>query len=246
MWNNKFQKKFVKVYYFKCFHAFEDTGENFKWTTGHLNNLSKLSVAIDSHIQKAIKTSHPLEFLKNKNTVSFEISKNIYDHSSIIAVGVKISFQMKSKLTMRQVNADCRVKVKLSLYRPRRGWIGINCFRLLEHCDCGFEFHSRHGSLVLCMRLFCVVLCCVLVAALGRADHSSKESNHQCKKHYGTEEEVSDEQRVVEPLMNKWTPTLAWRVSYFLRFVSWEIPDNAGIQFKSIMRVHIHITFHII
>jgi hypothetical protein len=37
--------------------------------------------------------------------------------------------------------------------------------------------------------------------ALRRADHSSKESYHICKKDYETEEDATAQQRAVEPLM---------------------------------------------
>jgi hypothetical protein len=46
------------------------------------------------------------------------------------------------------------------------------------------------------------VLSCVKVAALRRADHSSKESYRLYKKDYETEEEVRAQQRAVESLMN--------------------------------------------
>jgi hypothetical protein len=47
------------------------------------------------------------------------------------------------------------------------------------------------------------VLSCVYVAALRRADHSSKESYRLFKKDYETEEEVRAQQRAVELLMNE-------------------------------------------
>jgi hypothetical protein len=43
------------------------------------------------------------------------------------------------------------------------------------------------------------VLSCVQVAALRRADHSSKESYRLCKKYYGTKEEARAQKRAVEP-----------------------------------------------
>jgi hypothetical protein len=42
----------------------------------------------------------------------------------------------------------------------------MNCLRLLEHWDRGFESHSRHGCMH-CVRLFCV--CVVLCAGSGLA-----------------------------------------------------------------------------
>jgi hypothetical protein len=48
------------------------------------------------------------------------------------------------------------------------------------------------------------VLFCMQVVALRRTDHLSKESYRPCKKDYGTEEEAREQQRAVEPLMNKW------------------------------------------
>jgi hypothetical protein len=41
------------------------------------------------------------------------------------------------------------------------------------------------------------------VAALHRADHSSKESYRPCKKDYETEE-AKAQQRAVEPSKNEW------------------------------------------
>jgi hypothetical protein len=50
----------------------------------------------------------------------------------------------------------------------------------------------------------------VYVAALRRADHSSKEFYRLYKKDYGTEEEARAQQRTVEPSMNEYVyqPTL--------------------------------------
>jgi hypothetical protein len=74
--------------------VFEEAGENFKWTITQLNNLSKLSIGIDSHILKAIKTNYLFGIFKNENAVSLEISKNIY--ISQFALGVKTTFQVKN------------------------------------------------------------------------------------------------------------------------------------------------------
>jgi hypothetical protein len=47
------------------------------------------------------------------------------------------------------------------------------------------------------------VLSCVQVAALRRADHSSKESYRLFKKDYKIEEEARAQQSAVEQLMNE-------------------------------------------
>jgi hypothetical protein len=62
---------------------------------------------------------------------------------------------------------------------------GMNCPRLLELCDLGFEPHSKNDCLcvrlfcvcvVLCVRLFCVCVVLCVVAALRLADHSSQKA----------------------------------------------------------------------
>jgi hypothetical protein len=57
----------------------------------------------------------------------------------------------------------------------------------------------------LCVRLFCVyvVLCTRIIAALRRADHSSKESYSLCTNDYGTEKEFRAQQRAVGQLINE-------------------------------------------
>jgi hypothetical protein len=47
------------------------------------------------------------------------------------------------------------------------------------------------------------MLFCVLVEALRRADHSSKNSYRLCKNDSEIEEEVRGQQRAVEPLMDE-------------------------------------------
>jgi hypothetical protein len=78
----------------------------------------------------------------------------------------------------------------------------MNCLRSLERWDRGFESHSRHVYLCVGMCFFSAfLLSCMQVAALRRADHSSKETYRLCKKDYETEEESRVQQRVVEALM---------------------------------------------
>jgi hypothetical protein len=77
----------------------------------------------------------------------------------------------------------------------------MNCLRSLERWDRGFESHSKAWMFV-CAFTLCL-LPCVYVAALRRADHSSKESYRLRKNDYGTEEEARAQQGAVEPLMDE-------------------------------------------
>jgi hypothetical protein len=61
----------------------------------------------------------------------------------------------------------------------------------------------------------CVRLCCVSVAALRRADHSSKESYRLVKKDYETKEEARAQQRAAEPLLNETNEWMTWRYEWF-------------------------------
>jgi hypothetical protein len=66
--------------------------------------------------------------------------------------------------------------------------LSMNSLLSVERCDRGFDSNSRHGCL--CVRFSVFLLSCVYVAALRRADHSSKESYRLCKKDYETEQEA--------------------------------------------------------
>jgi hypothetical protein len=54
-----------------------------------------------------------------------------------------------------------------------------------------------------CVRYSVFALPCVWVAALRRADHSSKESYRLCKNDCETDERARAQQRAVDPLMNE-------------------------------------------
>jgi hypothetical protein len=62
-------------------------------------------------------------------------------------------------------------------HRGRAVWV-MNCLSSLELWGRGFESHSRHECL--CVPLFFMFLVCTYVAALRRADRSSKESYRLC------------------------------------------------------------------
>jgi hypothetical protein len=47
------------------------------------------------------------------------------------------------------------------------------------------------------------ILSCVQVAALRRAEHSSKKSYRLCKNDYESEDEARAQQRAGDPLMNE-------------------------------------------
>jgi hypothetical protein len=53
------------------------------------------------------------------------------------------------------------------------------------------------------MRLFCICVVLCVGSALRRADHSSKDSDHLCKKDYEIEEGARAQYTVEEPLMDE-------------------------------------------
>jgi hypothetical protein len=73
--------------------------------------------------------------------------------------------------------------------RSNAGIVGSNLTQAMDICVCVYS---------------AFVLSCVQVAALRRADYSSKESYRVCKIDYETEEEDRAQQRAVEQLMNEW------------------------------------------
>jgi hypothetical protein len=70
--------------------------------------------------------------------------------------------------------------------RWNAGIVGSNSTRGMDICMCVYSVF---------------VLSCVYVEALRRADHSSKESYHLCKKDYETEDKARAKQRAVESLL---------------------------------------------
>jgi hypothetical protein len=82
------------------------------------------------------------------------------------------------------VAAQCKAWTVFA--RSKAGIVGSNPTQGMDVCVCVYSVF---------------VLFFVQVAALRRADHSSKESYRLCKKDYGTEEEARAQQRAVGPLM---------------------------------------------
>jgi hypothetical protein len=77
----------------------------------------------------------------------------------------------------------------------------MKCLRSPEPCDRGFESHLGHGYLVCICVYFMLVLSCISVAALRRADHSSK-SPTACEQDQETEKRPGPT-RTVEPFKKK-------------------------------------------
>jgi hypothetical protein len=76
---------------------------------------------------------------------------------------------------------------------------GTYCLRPLEHWDRGFESHSRYGCV---SAFFCVVLSCVWVEDLRRADPPSKESYQLSNRLISFSEIVSELEQAKRP--NPW------------------------------------------
>jgi hypothetical protein len=75
------------------------------------------------------------------------------------------------------------------------------------------------------------VFSCVQVAAMRRADNSSKKSYRLCRKDYETEEESRAQQRAVEPQIDRF-------IYIHLEIIrkSWEISDmvaGKSIEYRS-------------
>jgi hypothetical protein len=75
----------------------------------------------------------------------------------------------------------------------------MNCLRSPERWDRGFESHSKGMGVCIVRAHSGFVLSCTQVAALRRADPSSKESYRLCKEDCESEEEASAQQTAVEP-----------------------------------------------
>jgi hypothetical protein len=77
-------------------------------------------------------------------------------------------------------------KARTVFARSNAGIVGSNPTQGMDVCVCVYSVF---------------VLSCMQVAALRRADHSSKESYCLCINDYETDEETRHQQGVVEPLM---------------------------------------------
>jgi hypothetical protein len=87
-------------------------------------------------------------------------------------------------------NAVRLSKAWIVFARSDAGIVGSNPTRCMDVC--------------VCVRLFCV---CVVLCALQRADHSSKESYRLCEKDYEPEEGARAQQkgcRAIDEWMNEW------------------------------------------
>jgi hypothetical protein len=95
--------------------------------------------------------------------------------------------------------------VFLNLIKPITVVAWSKAWIVFAPLNAGIMVSNPTQGMDVCVCIYSVsVLSCVYVAALWRADHSSKESYCLCKKDYKTEEEARAQQRAVEPVMNKW------------------------------------------
>jgi hypothetical protein len=97
----------------------------------------------------------------------------------------------EANLPPMPITVASRSKAWTVFSRSNTGIVGSNPIQCTDVCVCVYSVF---------------VLSCVYVAALWRADHSSKESYRLCKEDYETEEEARAQQRAVSHWwMNEWT-----------------------------------------
>jgi hypothetical protein len=111
---------------------------------------------------------------------------------------------------------ECLYVVRTNAGHSSRSVWGMNCLRSLGRWDRGFESHPGHGCFV-CVCVYSVfVLPRVSVAALRRADHSSKEYYRLWK--------------MISELNKRPGPSMGWKSHWKKKKRSWDVHVNMGFM----------------